>query len=222
VKLISDSILVGFKAGAGLTIAMTQLPSLLGVAGGGHNFIDGSSLLLGQLDQTHYVVLLVGVFAMGLLVLGEQLLPGNPSRSGLSRSRSLLPPYWGFPSRSVYRRRGNLPTWQGRPSGYATCQPCSSDGMVTRWPAACRNQPCENVLKDNALSDETVGTMALKPIVDSTGYIVNRQSEIIGAGFPNRLHFKPLRKRANGLCRQGDIHACQHQRRFGWQAECPR
>src|SRR5260221_4000415 len=27
VKLISDSILVGFKAGAGLTIAMTQLPS---------------------------------------------------------------------------------------------------------------------------------------------------------------------------------------------------
>src|SRR6266852_8788846 len=27
VKLISDSVLVGFKAGAGLTIAMTQLPS---------------------------------------------------------------------------------------------------------------------------------------------------------------------------------------------------
>ena len=36
VKLISDSILVGFKIGAGLTIAMTQLPSLFGVAGGGH------------------------------------------------------------------------------------------------------------------------------------------------------------------------------------------
>src|SRR5262249_24614181 len=35
VRLISDSILVGFKAGAGLTIAMTQMPSLLGVAGGG-------------------------------------------------------------------------------------------------------------------------------------------------------------------------------------------
>ena len=36
VKLISDSVLVGFKIGAGLTIAMAQLPSLLGVAGGGH------------------------------------------------------------------------------------------------------------------------------------------------------------------------------------------
>ena len=40
VKLISDSILVGFKAGAGLTISMTQLPSLLGVKGGGHNFFE--------------------------------------------------------------------------------------------------------------------------------------------------------------------------------------
>ena len=40
VRLISDSILVGFKAGAGLTIMMTQLPSLLGVAGGGHNFLE--------------------------------------------------------------------------------------------------------------------------------------------------------------------------------------
>ena len=42
VKLISDSILVGFKAGAGLTIAMTQLPSLVGVPGGGHNFFERS------------------------------------------------------------------------------------------------------------------------------------------------------------------------------------
>ena len=40
VRLISDSILVGFKAGAGLTIIMTQLPSLFGIAGGGHNFFE--------------------------------------------------------------------------------------------------------------------------------------------------------------------------------------
>ena len=29
VKLISESVLTGFKAGAGITIAMTQLPALL-------------------------------------------------------------------------------------------------------------------------------------------------------------------------------------------------
>jgi hypothetical protein len=31
---------VGFKAGAGLIIAMTQLPSLIGTAGGGRNFFE--------------------------------------------------------------------------------------------------------------------------------------------------------------------------------------
>jgi hypothetical protein len=40
VRLISESILVGFKAGAGLTMAASQLPNLLGVPGGGHNFFD--------------------------------------------------------------------------------------------------------------------------------------------------------------------------------------
>ena len=49
VRLVSDSILVGFKAGAGLTIIMSQLPSLFGVAGGGHNFFDRAIKLAGQL-----------------------------------------------------------------------------------------------------------------------------------------------------------------------------
>src|SRR5215510_8711471 len=57
VTLISDSILLGFKIGAGLTIAMTQLPSLFGVAGGGHNFFERVYLLAGQLGQTQVVVL---------------------------------------------------------------------------------------------------------------------------------------------------------------------
>jgi high affinity sulfate transporter 1 len=78
VKLISDSILVGFKAGAGLTIAMTQLPSLFGVAGGGHNFFDRAVLFAGQLGHTHGLVLAVGVVAIALLVLGGRLLPGRP------------------------------------------------------------------------------------------------------------------------------------------------
>ncbi len=78
VRLISDSILVGFKAGAGLTIMMTQLPSLLGVAGGGHNFFERAVLLTGQLGQTHYLVLALGVVAILLLLAGERFLPGRP------------------------------------------------------------------------------------------------------------------------------------------------
>jgi SulP family sulfate permease len=78
VTLISDSILVGFKAGAALTIAMTQLPSLLGVQGGGHNFFERLVLLVPQLGQTNYVVLIVGIIAIALLAVGERLLPGRP------------------------------------------------------------------------------------------------------------------------------------------------
>src|SRR5690348_6333180 len=78
VRLISDSILVGFKAGAGLTIAMTQIPSLLGVSGGGHDFFERAFVLAGQLGQTHFLVFMLGLAAALLLLLGERFLPGKP------------------------------------------------------------------------------------------------------------------------------------------------
>ena len=78
VTLISDSILVGFKIGAGLTIAMTQLPKLFGVEGGGHNFLERVYLLLGQLGNMRLAVLVVGLIAIALLLAGERLLPGRP------------------------------------------------------------------------------------------------------------------------------------------------
>jgi SulP family sulfate permease len=76
--LISDSILVGFKIGAGLTIAMTQLPGLLGVQGGGHNFFERVYLLATQLGQVQILVLAIGAIAIVLLLVGEKWLPGRP------------------------------------------------------------------------------------------------------------------------------------------------
>src|SRR5215813_5785484 len=78
VRLISDSILVGFKAGAGLTIIMSQLPSLIGVAGGGHNFFERAVLLASQLGQTQSLVLALSIAAIVLLLLGDYLLPARP------------------------------------------------------------------------------------------------------------------------------------------------
>jgi sulfate permease, SulP family len=78
VKLISDSILVGFKTGAGLTIAMTQLPSLFGVTGGGHNFFERLVLILGQLGGINPIVLAVGLAAILAIVAGDRLFPGRP------------------------------------------------------------------------------------------------------------------------------------------------
>src|ERR1700760_4846608 len=78
VKLISDSVLTGFKAGAGLTIAITQLPALFGVAGGGHNLPERLLLLASQLGSANRVTLAIGLAALLLLWSGEKWLPGKP------------------------------------------------------------------------------------------------------------------------------------------------
>jgi len=78
VRLISESILIGFKAGAGLTIAASQLPSLLGVPGGGHNFLERIINLAGELGSIHPLTLAIGLGALLLLILGERYFPGKP------------------------------------------------------------------------------------------------------------------------------------------------
>jgi sulfate permease, SulP family len=78
VKLISDSILVGFKTGAGLTIAITQLPALIGTRGGGQNSFERLVAIAGQIWQLHYLTFVVGVAALVLLTWGERRLPGKP------------------------------------------------------------------------------------------------------------------------------------------------
>ncbi|WP_321789887.1 SulP family inorganic anion transporter [Paraburkholderia sp. J94] len=78
VNFISETILLGFKAGAALTIALTQLPKLFGVKGGGEQFFERISVLAGQLPDTQLVVLAFGIGAIVLLMLGEKYLPGRP------------------------------------------------------------------------------------------------------------------------------------------------
>src|SRR3954463_6985920 len=78
VNFISGTILTGFKAGAALTIALTQLPKLFGVPGGGDHFFERLSILGPQLGQTNLVVLLFGLAALALMVLGDKVFPGRP------------------------------------------------------------------------------------------------------------------------------------------------
>jgi sulfate permease, SulP family len=78
VNFISETILLGFKAGAALTIALTQLPKLFGVTGGGEHFFERIVILGGQLSETNLAVLAFGLVALVLLLLGEKLLPGLP------------------------------------------------------------------------------------------------------------------------------------------------
>ena len=101
VKLISDSILVGFKAGAGLTIALTQLPSLVGTAGGGHNFFERAFIFAGQLHQMQILVLVVGAIAILLLVFGERLAPGRPIALGVVALAIVAASVFGLPALGV-------------------------------------------------------------------------------------------------------------------------
>jgi sulfate permease, SulP family len=115
VTLISDSILVGFKAGAALTIAMTQLPSLLGLTGGGHNFFERLMLLVPQLGQMNFLVLAVGLIAIALLVLGGRLLPGRPVALGVVALSIVAATLLGLPALGV-------PTTGEIPAGLPTLE----------------------------------------------------------------------------------------------------
>jgi sulfate permease, SulP family len=83
VSFISESILTGFKAGAALVIASTQLPKLFGVPGGGDDFFERVGRLVQQAPDASLPTLAVGVGAALALLLGEKLLPGRPVALGV-------------------------------------------------------------------------------------------------------------------------------------------
>ena len=78
VNFISDSVLLGFKAGAAITIALTQLPKLFGIEGGGNGFFERARILIGQLPETNPTVLVFGILAIFFLVAGAKIFPGRP------------------------------------------------------------------------------------------------------------------------------------------------
>jgi high affinity sulfate transporter 1 len=78
VSFISETILLGFKAGAALSIASTQLPKLFGITGGGDHFFKRFVILGQQLGNTNLIVLLIGVVSLILLVIGDRLFPRVP------------------------------------------------------------------------------------------------------------------------------------------------
>jgi len=170
VKLISDSILVGFKAGAGLTIAMTQLPSLFGVAGGGHNFFDRTLLLTGQLGQIHLVVLLVGAVAIGLLVLGERLLPGKPVALGVVALAIVAATVLGLPALGV-PTTGEIPA-----------------GLPTLAGPALRLRDVEGIIPLAAgclLLAYIEGVSAARTFAAKHGYALDPRQELLGIGAAN-------------------------------------
>jgi len=170
VKLISDSILVGFKAGAALTIAMSQLPSLFGLAGGGHNFFERAAVLLGQIGNTHYLVLLLGAIAIIMLVLGERLIPGRPVALGVVALSILIVSVLGLSKLGV-------PITGEIPGGLP----------VLRGPAL-RLRDVEGILPLAAgclLLAYIESVSAARTFAAKHGYVLDTRQELLGIGAAN-------------------------------------
>jgi high affinity sulfate transporter 1 len=170
VQLISDSILVGFKAGAGLTIATTQLPSLFGVPGGGHNFFDRIALLAGQLDETRFLVLAVGVIAIALLLLGDRLRPGAPVALGVVALSIIGASVLGLPALGV-------PTTGEIPAGLPTLQG-----------PALRVRDVEGIIPLAAgclLLAYIESVSAARTFAAKHGYALDPRQELLGIGAAN-------------------------------------
>lgn len=78
VNFISETVMLGFKAGVALHLASTQLPKLFGVKGGHGDFWERMGVFVRHLGETHRASLLVGLSALALLVAGKRLLPNKP------------------------------------------------------------------------------------------------------------------------------------------------
>jgi high affinity sulfate transporter 1 len=170
VRLISDSILVGFKAGAGLTIIMTQLPSLFGVSGGGHNFFERAALLLGELGQIQYLVLTIGCLAIALLFVGERAFPGRPIALGVVVLAIVTASVFGLPALGI-PTTGEIP--RGLPSlSWPTLRLRDVDGIFP-LAAGC------------LLLAYIEGVSAARGFATKHGYDLDPRQEFLGLGAAN-------------------------------------
>jgi high affinity sulfate transporter 1 len=170
VRLISDSILVGFKAGAGLTIIMTQLPSLLGVSGGGHNFFERAVLLWGELGQIQYLVLAIGLLAIAMLWVGERAFPGRPIALAVVILAIAAASVFGLPALGV-PITGQIP--QGLPSLAVPALRLRDVDGIFPLAAGC------------LLLAYIEGVSAARSFATKHGYVLDPRQEFLGLGAAN-------------------------------------
>jgi MFS superfamily sulfate permease-like transporter len=79
VNFFSETVLAGFKCGVAFFLASTQLPKLFGFSGShGGDFWDRMGHFFHGLHQTNPVSLMLGLIALGLLLLGKTILKNRP------------------------------------------------------------------------------------------------------------------------------------------------
>ncbi|MBK6316159.1 MAG: SulP family inorganic anion transporter [Blastocatellia bacterium] len=169
-SFISETILLGFKAGAGISIAMTQLPGFFGVAGGGDHFFQRVGILAGQLSGANLVTTTVGVTALVLLLLGERFLPGRPIALGVVAASIAAAGYLSLATFGVVTV-GEIPS--GLPSiGLPELRAVDVDGVIPLAFACLLLAYIESV-------------SAAKAFAAKHGYEIDVRQELLGLGAAN-------------------------------------
>jgi high affinity sulfate transporter 1 len=171
-NFISETILLGFKAGAALSIAATQLPALFGVPGGGDNFFDRVWIVFAQLGDFHPVTLTTGLTALALLLCGERFFPGRPAALfvvALSIAAVALTSLRESGITLVGSVPAGLP-----PIGLPGIRPRDVDGLL---PLACG---C-------VLLAYIEGVSAARTFAAKHGYVLDVRQELLGLGSANLL-----------------------------------
>ena len=106
---LSDAILIGFKTGAALYIASTQLPKLFGIQGVSGNFFERVANVVWHLPDTHGLTLVVGLAALGLFLVFERAFPGRPTTLVVVVAAILAVTAFGLGEKGV-KIVGDLPT----------------------------------------------------------------------------------------------------------------
>ncbi len=78
VNFISETVLIGFKAGVALYLTSTQLPKLCGFKGAHGDFFERMADFFRHLGEVNPASLLLGAVALALLLLGRRLWPNKP------------------------------------------------------------------------------------------------------------------------------------------------
>jgi MFS superfamily sulfate permease-like transporter len=83
VNFVSETVLVGFKSGIAFVLAGTQIPKLLGFAGGHGSFWSRLDHIVRHIGDTHPASFALGATALVILLGGKRLLPGKPVALGV-------------------------------------------------------------------------------------------------------------------------------------------
>ncbi|HXK24851.1 MAG TPA: SulP family inorganic anion transporter [Myxococcota bacterium] len=101
VNFISETVLVGFKSGVALVLAISQLPKLCGIHGSHGNFWQRCADFVRHLGESNPTSVALGLGALALLIAGKRWLPNRPVSLVVLVAGIACVPWLGLEARGV-------------------------------------------------------------------------------------------------------------------------